>query len=405
MSTTVWNNRLELDSVADKVLHAAAHFWFVVAVVGQWMFVAYIMVFYGGVVAQGNLAKLNKFLTHGYIPGDHIGNLALAVHLLLAVVITVGGPLQLIPQVRDRFPIFHHWNGRIYLLTAVTTGIAGLYMTWIRGTVGDLPQHLGSTLNVILIILCGFMALRYALARDFKTHRRWALRLFLVVSASWFLRVGLFLTIILFGPVGFDPSTFTGPLLTFLTFAQYLLPLAVLELYFRAKESPSPRGKFAVASTLCVLTLVMGAGIAAVTFAAWVPRVKAAYDPRTSIADTLSATIASRGMDEAARQYRQLKASAPAAYNFDENELNNLGYQLIRANKFAEAIRVFQLNVEAYPQSSNVYDSLGEAYMDDGNKPLAIANYQKSLQLNPKNHGAVLILQKLSASDAAPAGK
>jgi Flp pilus assembly protein TadD len=74
-----------------------------------------------------------------------------------------------------------------------------------------------------------------------------------------------------------------------------------------------------------------------------------------------------------------------------------LGYQLIRANKSKEAIRIFQLNVEAYPQSSNVYDSLGEAYMNDGDKQQAIANYQKSLELNPKNGNAVLMLQKLNA--------
>ena len=55
------------------------------------------------------------------------------------------------------------------------------------------------------------------------------------------------------------------------------------------------------------------------------------------------------------------------------------------------------MNVEAYPQSANVYDSLGEAYMDAGNKPLAIVNYQKSLELNPKNRGAVVMLQKLNA--------
>jgi len=67
-----------------------------------------------------------------------------------------------------------------------------------------------------------------------------------------------------------------------------------------------------------------------------------------------------------------------------------LGYQLIRAKKFGEAIRVLQLNVEVYPRSGNIYDSLAEAYMDDGNKSLAIANYEKSLQFNPKNFGAVL---------------
>ena len=95
------------------------------------------------------------------------------------------------------------------------------------------------------------------------------------------------------------------------------------------------------------------------------------------------------------KQYRDLKAAAPATYNFDEDELNGLGYRLIQGKKYKEAIRIFQLNSKAYPQSSNVYDSLGEAYMDDGDKPRAIANYQKSLALNPKNGNAVVMLQKL----------
>jgi tetratricopeptide (TPR) repeat protein len=141
----------------------------------------------------------------------------------------------------------------------------------------------------------------------------------------------------------------------------------------------------------------MAAGIFAVTMAAWVPQVKAGFDPRKSIAQTLSATIASGGIDQAVEQYHNLKSSQPATYNFDEDELNTLGYDLIHANKFKDATHIFQLNVEAYPQSSNVYDSLGEAHMDDGNKSQAIANYQKSLQLNPKNRNAVQMLQKLNA--------
>jgi tetratricopeptide (TPR) repeat protein len=148
---------------------------------------------------------------------------------------------------------------------------------------------------------------------------------------------------------------------------------------------------------LFVLTLVMVAGLFAVAMAQWVPQVKAAIDSRGSIAEALSATIASRGIDAAAKQYHDLKAAEPSTYNFAEDELNALGYQLIRAGKLKEAIRILQLNVEANPQSGNVYDSLGEAYMDDGNKPQAIANYQKSLQLNPKNRGAVQMLQKLNA--------
>jgi cytochrome c-type biogenesis protein CcmH/NrfG len=60
-----------------------------------------------------------------------------------------------------------------------------------------------------------------------------------------------------------------------------------------------------------------------------------------------------------------------------------------------DAISVFQRNVQEYPQSANVYDSLGEAFMSAGKKELAIANYEKSLQLNAKNQNAVNMLQKL----------
>jgi Flp pilus assembly protein TadD len=87
----------------------------------------------------------------------------------------------------------------------------------------------------------------------------------------------------------------------------------------------------------------------------------------------------------------------PTTYNFEERELNTLGYTLIRSQKLTEAVRIFRLNVEAYPQSSNVYDSLAEAYADAGDKPQAIANYQKALQLSPGNRSAALSLQKLTA--------
>jgi cytochrome c-type biogenesis protein CcmH/NrfG len=152
-----------------------------------------------------------------------------------------------------------------------------------------------------------------------------------------------------------------------------------------------------MAGGLLVLTIALGAGILAVTMGVWLPRVKAAFDNRKSIAETLSAAITSGGVDQAVQQYYGLKATEPSVYNFDEDELNTLGYQLINEHKLKESARVFQLNVEAYPKSGNTYDSLAEAYMDDGNKSLAVANYQKSLQLNPKNRHAIQMLKKLNA--------
>jgi tetratricopeptide (TPR) repeat protein len=70
----------------------------------------------------------------------------------------------------------------------------------------------------------------------------------------------------------------------------------------------------------------------------------------------------------------------------------------LRAKKLPEAIAYFKLNVEFYPNSFNVYDSLGEAYMANGDKELAITNYKKSLELNPQNtHGAEM-LKKLTTN-------
>jgi uncharacterized membrane protein len=389
-------NRLELSSVADTALTAAARFWFAVTVIGQLVFAFTVASFYALTALRGDYHKWN--FTNGYVPGFSMGNTAVVMHVASAAFVMLAGAVQLVPQIRNRFPVFHRWNGRVYMLTALTLSVAGLYMTWIRGSVGDLSVHLGSTLNAVLIWLCGGMALRYALARDFKTHRRWALRFFLVVSASWFFRIGFFLSLLINkGPFGFDPSTFRGPFLTFMSFAQFLIPLAVLEIYLRAQDRPGALRRVATAGMLFMLTLVMCAGLFAVGMTQWVPQVKAAYDPRKSIAETLSATIASSGIDDAVKQYHDLKTAGSPTYNFDESELNNLGYEFIRAKKFKEAIRILQLNVDAYPQSSNVYDSLGEAYLDDGNQPLAIANYKRSLELNPKNRGAVEVLRRLNS--------
>jgi tetratricopeptide (TPR) repeat protein len=384
--------------LADRALKAAARFWFVVVVLGQLIFAFTVASFYGSAAVQGRWLQWNKSMTHGYTAGHPISNLVVALHLAAAVIILVSGAMQLIPLIQRRAPVFHRWNGRVYMVAALTVSVAGLYMMWFRGTVGDVSQHLGQSLDAVLILLCAAMALRYALARDFKTHRRWALRLFMVVSASLFIRAGLFLSLLLNrGPLGFNPATFSGPFLTFLSFAQYLVPLAVLEIYLRTQDRAGAAGRFAMAAGLFAITLAMGAGIVAAGMGMFLPTIKRAYDRRQSIAETLAATVATSGIAQATQQYHALKRAAPGTYNFDEDELNTLGYEFIKASKFEQAIRIFQLNVQAYPQSGNTYDSLAEAYMDEGDKAQAIAYYRRSLQFNPKSRTAIENLRKLNA--------
>jgi hypothetical protein len=263
-----------LQKYATTALKAAAGFWFLVAVIGQLVFASYVAIFYGRAAVQGDFQAWNKTMTHGYIAGQTIGNFAVAMHLLLAVIIIVGGALQLIPQIRNRAPSFHRWNGRIYMLTALTLPIGGLYMVWVRGGAGDFPQHVAISVNAVLIMLCATMALRFAMARKFAVHRRWALRLFVVASGVWFFRIGVrFWIFVNHGPAGFDPNTFTGPFLTFWSFGQYLMPLAVLELYLRTRDRGGAPGRLAMATGLLILTVAMGVGIFLTTRRAWLPRI------------------------------------------------------------------------------------------------------------------------------------
>ncbi|HYL82899.1 MAG TPA: serine hydrolase [Candidatus Angelobacter sp.] len=104
-----------------------------------------------------------------------------------------------------------------------------------------------------------------------------------------------------------------------------------------------------------------------------------------------------RGTQAALDRYAALKNAGELAGEHAEGALNQLGYTLLYSGHEKEAIQIFQRNVQEFPQSSNVYDSLGEAYMKVGEKDLAIANYEKSLQLDPKNQNAVEQLKKLRA--------
>lgn len=118
--------------------------------------------------------------------------------------------------------------------------------------------------------------------------------------------------------------------------------------------------------------------------------------PKKSIAAALLKTIREKDIDAAIRLYYELKRTQPNVYNFNEYSINLLGYQLLGEKKIDEAIRIFLLNVEAFPGSFNVYDSLGEAYMTKGNKKLAIKNYRKCLELDPGNVNALEKLEKLT---------
>ncbi len=115
--------------------------------------------------------------------------------------------------------------------------------------------------------------------------------------------------------------------------------------------------------------------------------------PKKSVADALYAVIEDKGIEAGLAHYNAIKDSE--LYHTDEGDMNAMGYKLMGAGKTEAAAEVFKLNTEAFPKSSNTYDSYGEALMHLGKTDLAIKNYRKSVELDPNNQNGIEYLKKL----------
>jgi CubicO group peptidase (beta-lactamase class C family) len=116
--------------------------------------------------------------------------------------------------------------------------------------------------------------------------------------------------------------------------------------------------------------------------------------PRRAVRRRLQATLRDEGVQATIDEYKQLKRHYPEEA-FSEALLNGLGYQLMRQERYADAIEIFKLNVGEYPGAFNPYDSLGEAYMRNGEVERAIENYERSVDINPDNSNGHDMLKRL----------
>lgn len=82
-------------------------------------------------------------------------------------------------------------------------------------------------------------------------------------------------------------------------------------------------------------------------------------------------------------------------YDFSERAINGFGYDLMAGEKYEDALKIFRLNTEIYPEGFNTYDSYGECLLILDRKEEAIAAYKKSLELNPENDNAKKVLEEL----------
>jgi CubicO group peptidase (beta-lactamase class C family) len=119
---------------------------------------------------------------------------------------------------------------------------------------------------------------------------------------------------------------------------------------------------------------------------------------KPSIANKIKEVIEKEGIEKGINTYWDLNKEDKNTYNFEDTELNTLGYSYLSNDENDKAIAIFELNVKAHPENANAYDSMGEAYLKIGDKDKAISNYTKSVELNPANQNAIDQLKSMGVN-------
>lgn len=124
------------------------------------------------------------------------------------------------------------------------------------------------------------------------------------------------------------------------------------------------------------------------------------YESYNSASALFAKAAMKQSFEAALAQHHERSKAQPHEARLEEGVVNRLGYQLLRAQRYDEALAAFQMNVESYPHSANVYDSFAEGQLRSGNHKLAAEYYQKALERNPNNTTARQLLPQLQ--NAAP---
>jgi len=125
------------------------------------------------------------------------------------------------------------------------------------------------------------------------------------------------------------------------------------------------------------------------------------YDlPKKSFSIRFRTELDSLKIDEFISLYNNIKTSKSNIYDVkNETTLNSIGYYLLSNQRLDDGIAIFNLNIQLFPNSSNVYDSIGEAYYMKGDLNSSIFSYKKSLDINPKNDNAKQMIEKIEKAN------
>jgi tetratricopeptide (TPR) repeat protein len=120
------------------------------------------------------------------------------------------------------------------------------------------------------------------------------------------------------------------------------------------------------------------------------------YAPEAEVMDRLAPVYATRDPVRLARAYRAMGDYGLPAADIVESSINAMGYRHLEDGEIEKAISIFELNTETFPLSANAWDSLAEAIMSKGDHEAAIRYYRRSLELDPDNNNAAIMIERIT---------
>jgi hypothetical protein len=239
------------------------------------LFGLYILAFYAGALAEGQMTRWNGNLAGLYQPGSRAATAGIGLHFAAGGVILVLGCIQLMGGVRRRWPAVHRWTGRVYVTAAFLAGVGGLTFILTNGTIGGTVMDVGFGIYGVLMVIAAVQAVRHARARRMELHRAWALRLFALAIGSWLYRMDYGFWLLLTGGLG-HTETFSGPFDHVMAFFFYVPNLLVAEAFIRARRtSATPAMRLATAGLLIAATAFLLLGTYKFTTLYWGPAILA----------------------------------------------------------------------------------------------------------------------------------
>ncbi|WP_258098638.1 DUF2306 domain-containing protein [Marinoscillum pacificum] len=199
------------------------------------LFGLYILAFYFIALIQGNTTQWNEILPGLYDEQTRGATAGIGLHFAAGGIILILGCIQLLDGIRTKYPVFHRWVGRVYVVASIITALGGLAFIFLKGTIGGLWMNVAFTGYGVLTFLAGVFAIKYARSGDFEKHRVWAIRLFALAIGSWLYRMEYGFWFLIMDRAG-HASDFTGPFDYFMDFFFYIPNLLIAQLFISRKK-------------------------------------------------------------------------------------------------------------------------------------------------------------------------